>query len=249
MKRRLRWIDLALAAVLAWGCWTFRADYSRAAARSGLFETVPLHTQDPSSTLHSATRTVRASDYTSIARQLLFSPDRHAGVEAIVGDSALSSAEPLPVLLGIANLGEGPVALLESDSGERPQWTKPGEEIGGYVLRSIGPESLVLERHGRRIEVTPSELQERRRRGTGRPRAQSRNTGPPAVATSGNSRRARSGSAAIGGVYRIGPEFRPGRFAADASDGVAEGTEYRGYVRRVRESPFGKQHWWEKREP
>ncbi len=249
MKRRLRWIDLAMAAVLAWGCWAFRVEYSRAAARSRLFEAEPLQTETPAASSARAAPRVRASDYAAIGTQLLFSPDRHADIEAVVRDGAAPSAEPLPVLLGIANVGDGPVALLESAPGERPQWIASGEEIGDYLLRSIDLDALVFERDGRRIEAAPSDLQERRRRGSVGTRAGSGSVPRRPAATSGGSRRALSGPAAVGGVYRIGAEFRPGRFAADASDGVADGTEYRGYVRRVRESPFGAQHWWEKREP
>lgn len=249
MKRRLRWIDLALAAVLAWGCWAFRTEYSRAAARSQLFEEEPLQTETLAASSLRAAPKVRASDYSVIARQLLFSPDRHSDIDAVALDAAEPPAEPLPALLGIANVGDGPVALLKSVSGERPQWIAPGEEIGDYVLRSIDPDTLVFERDGRRIEAAPSDLREQRRRGNVAPRVNSTNVPRRPVATSRGRRKALSGSVGVGGAYRIGREFRPGRFAADANDGVADGTEYRGYVRRVRESPFGSQHWWEKREP
>ena len=39
-----------------------------------------------------------------------------------------------------------------------------------------------------------------------------------------------------------------GRRAADPTDGVADGTESDGFTRRVRETPFGAQHWWEKKQ-
>ena len=57
-------------------------------------------------------------------------------------------------------------------------------------------------------------------------------------------------SKSVSTKYYIGPPLsgQAGRRSADPSDGVADGTESDGYTRRVRQTPFGAQHWWEKKQ-
>ena len=148
------------------------------------------------------------------------------------------------MLSGIANLGEGPAALLAAQAGAKARWVAAGEQVGAYRLEAIQGDRLTFSFRGRQVSVSAKDLQDESRRRAARPRA----AGPRPVA------RIPTGSGALGGArpgrarYRIGAEFRPGRFAADATDGAPDGTVYEGYVRRIRQSPFGAQHWWEKQE-
>jgi len=54
-------------------------------------------------------------------------------------------------------------------------------------------------------------------------------------------------SKSVSRKYYIGPPLsgQIGRRAANPNDGVADGTASQGWVRRVRKTPFGSQHWWE----
>ena len=246
MRSPLRWLDLALLALLGWGAWAALRDYQETAARHGIFESSALGSATASLADEPAVGTAQATAYAAIAERLLFSADRSADVRRVTPDPAGNAADDLPVLLGIADLGEGPSALLAERPGMRAQWVRPGEAVSGYVLESIGRDSLVLARNGHRIEATPAELRDPALRASQARRLGSR-TGPATTPPRVNARL--SGTRPAGGRYRIGTEFRPGRFAADAGDGAVDGTEYNGYVRRVQQSPFGAQHWWEKQEP
>lgn len=246
MRSRLRWLDLALLALLGWGGWAALLDYREAADRDGIFETGPAGSAPVSSADLPKAAPAQAEAYRAIADRMLFSADRTAAVRAVTREAGASTADALPVLHGIADLGEGPSALLAERPGMRAQWVRPGEVVGPYQLESIGRDRLVLSRNGRRIEATATELRNPASRTARTPRVGARtglaSTPVRSVARPSTARPAN-------GRYRIGTEFRPGRFAADASDGAVDGTEYNGYVRRVQQSPFGAQHWWEKQEP
>ena len=246
VRSRLRWLDLVLLALLGWGGWAAVLDYQEAAGRHGIFETSPGGSAPASSADMPTAAPAQAEAYRAIADRLLFSADRTAAVQAVARDAGESTADALPVLHGIADLGAGPSALLAERPGMRAQWVRPGEAIGPYLLVSIGRDSLVLSRNGRRIETTATELRNPASRAS-RARQIGARTGPgfTPVRTVARLPTVRPAN----GRYRIGTEFRPGRFAADASDGAVDGTEYNGYVRRVQQSPFGAQHWWEKQEP
>ena len=143
------------------------------------------------------------------------------------------------MLSGIANLGDGPAALLAAQAGAKARWVAAGEQVGGYRLEAIQGDRLTFSLRGRRVIVSANDLQDEGRRRAAGPRPMGRI--PASASALGGARPSRA-------RYRIGAEFRPGRFAADATDGAPDGTVYEGYVRRVRQSPFGAQHWWEKQE-
>ena len=246
MRNRLRWLDLLLLLLLGWGGWAALMDYREAAGRHGIFETGPAGSAPAPPADVPAAAPAQAEAYRAIADRLLFSADRNAAVRAVARDAGASPADALPVLRGIADLGEGPSALLAERPGMRAQWVRPGEPVGPYLLESIAGDSLVLSRNGRRIETTAAELRNPVSRST-RARQLGVRTGPPSTPVRATARLSTARPA--DGRYRIGTEFRPGRFAADASDGAVDGTEYNGYVRRVQQTPFGAQHWWEKQEP
>lgn len=246
---RLTWLDALLAAVLAWGCWAVAAEYRESASRHRVFDSGPLETDAPPTPRSPVPITVQAADYATAADRLFSDRQRTAGSKPAVARPVADRVPvaSLPVLFGIADLGDGPSALLASGPGRRARWLSPGESIGGYRLREIGETHLEFAAGGRRIVVTPGDLRAGRPGGSSRqPRAVDAGRRSGSVAGRLNTP-ARRATARTG--YRIGTEFRPGRFAADASDGARDGTVFEGYVRRVRSTPFGEQNWWEKRQP
>ena len=238
MSTTIRWVNLGLGGILIWVCWVYYVQNRSARERNGIFQESQKESHTAPSIENVQATSVRASDYSDIANQFLFTPDRNSAIEILVRDS--SETISLPILHGVANLGNGPVALLATHSGEKPQWTLPGEMIGNYVLESIGPDELVFEKDGRRIETAREDLLKDNRR-----RTVPISSRTP-VSRSSNRTSALSSPSSAPGIYRIGQEFRPGRFTADETDGADDGTRYQGYIRRVRTTPFGKQHWWEK---
>ncbi len=244
MTARWKWIDLLLAVVLAWGGWAFVAQVRAAAARALIFQAGQPEPDVTASATVTAAPSLRSADYSSVWQQLFGSRIQAPDPQAPPRDPGMDSGMDLPLLYGVADLGNGPAALLATGAGQRARWTSPGQEIGGYRLRSVDQTKLVFTRGGMRFEASPSELRESRRRpaATRALQAPARRAAREAQGSVTTARRLGSGS----GRFSIGAEFRPGRFAADAADGAADGTVYRGYVRRVRQTPFGSQHWWER---
>ena len=240
MKIRPTWKELTLAVLVVVACLTFAIGFRQSAARHAIFALGSVPIEVPADTAVTAAPRVRASDYAPLAARLFFGAESGRVDDSLVEEAASLSPyrDPLPVLYGIADLGAGPSALLAAVPARRAEWVSPGE---------IGEDRLVFTRGGSRFEATPTELRVAGGRrsssaATGRgvrsqaPRPVSRPAPVPRAQPSRNG-------------YRIGTEFRPGRFTADAQDGAVDGTVYQGHVRRVRSTPFGEQHWWEKTGP
>ena len=249
MKASFKWLDFLLAGLVAWGGWEVAAQYRAFASRNLIFDSEPVRKDSLPVPRSPAPIPVRVADYKSSADRLFFIGQHAAGSGSPGSSPVLDRAPPapLPFLFGIADLGDGPSALLASEPGRRGRWISPGQSVGGYLLREIRDTELVFVRGGQRVVASAADLRAGRPAVSRRqpaaigpspqpPRAVVRRNAPARLAT------ARSG-------YRIGTEFRPGRFAADARDGARDGTVFEGYVRRVRTTPFGEQHWWEKRDP
>lgn len=237
MKPRVGVLEFGLALLVGWGGWAVWTGARQAASRHEIFSTPatsPSAVQVPAEPL---ARALRPTAYSAISSKNLFSAERGSLPRSTSRPAGQVPADPLPVLSGIANLGDGPAALLAAQAGARARWIAAGEQVGGYRLEAIQEDRLTFSIRGRRVSVSAKDLQDESRRRAARPVARI----PTSASALGGARPSRA-------RYRIGAEFRPGRFAADATDGAPDGTVYEGYVRRIRQSPFGAQHWWEKQE-
>ena len=244
MTARWKWIDLPLAAALLWSGWMFAAQVNRATDRATIFKGAQPAPDAPTGTSPAATRPVRVADYAPVWLRLFGPPTEATRSQPPALGRSMDSGGVLPLLYGVADLGNGPAALLATGPGQRARWTAPGQEIGGYRLLSIDQTKLVFSRDGMRFEASPAELRDSRR-----PSRATRPVQAAATRTAGGVGRTIAldkGPSSGSGRFQVGAEFRPGRFAADAGDGATDGTEHEGYVRRVRQTPFGEQHWWEK---
>ena len=244
MKPRVGVLEFGLALLVGWGGWAVWTGARQAASRHEVFSTPassPSAGQVPPEPL---ARAVRPAAYSAISSKNPFSAKRGSLPRSPSRPARQLPADPLPVLSGIANLGDGPAALLAAQAGSKARWVAAGEQVGGYRLEAIQGDRLTFSFGGRRVSVSAKDLQDESRRRAARPRAAS----PRPVARNPASTGVLSGTRPSRTRFRIGAEFRPGRFAADATDGAADGTVYEGYVRRIRQSPFGEQHWWEKQE-
>ena len=244
MKLRLGVVELGLTALVCVCGWAVWIDARQASARHGIFGSEIAIRASGQVSAEPLARAVRPSAYSAISERNLFTAERGTFRRSAPRSSRQPPADPLPVLSGIVDLGDGPAALLAAGPEEKARWVAPGEDVGGYRLEAIQGDRLTLSFRGQRVSVSAKELQDEGRRRAARPRTAS----PRPVGRISSLSAAPSSSRPSRGRYRIGAEFRPGRFAADATDGAADGTVYGGYVRRVRQSPFGAQHWWEKQE-
>lgn len=244
MKPRVGVLEFGLALLVGWGGWAVWTGGKQAASRNEIFGTPAISPSAGQVAAEPLARAVRPAAYSAISSNNLFSARRGSVPRPTSRAAGRVPADPLPVLSGIANLGDGPAALLAAQAGARARWVATGEQVGGYRLESIQGDRLTFSFRGQRVSVSAKDLQDEGRRSAARPRAAS----PRPVARTVASSSALGGGRPSRARYRIGTEFRPGRFAADATDGATDGTVYEGYVRRIHQSPFGAQHWWEKQE-
>ena len=245
MKRRLRWWDFAILAMLGLSSWSLAHEYRSADLRYSIFDSGAQQSEVAEPAGPSAPSTLQPAEFAGIAESMLFSPDRNTAVRSTPMPSAQPRSVALPRLFGVADLGDGPAALLATHPGQRAEWIRPGQPVGEFVLRSVSSDALVFLRSGSVVTVTPEELRNPGKSVNRTVPASRINAPAPRATRVGNAPKVRGPST---GGYRIGAEFRPGRFAADPNDGATDGTTADGYVRRVRQSPFGDQHWWEREE-
>ena len=243
MRHTMRWWHFAMLAMLGLSIlhlW----HYSRSRnARYDIFEGGAPQDGVPGLAEMSTPPALQAGDYTEIAESMLFTPGRGTAVQVSSTQAVQPPRVALPRLFGIADLGDGPAALLAARPGMRAEWVRPGQPVGEFVLRSVSPDALVFVRSGSVVTATPEELR-RPERVVTRAVPSNRVDAPSQPATRvGTEPTARKPP---GGEYRVGAEFRPGRFAADPNDGATDGTSSGDYVRRVHQTPFGTQHWWER---
>lgn len=245
MRLAFRWWDIALLAIFCLTClhlW----HYSRAKnARNDIFDGDARQDDVAGLAELSTPPALQAGEFTEIAESMLFRPGRGTAVRVSSTQTAQPPIVALPRLFGVADLGDGPAALLAARPGMRAEWVRPGQPVGEFVLRSVRSDALVFLRSGSVFTATPDELRNPERTATRAVPSNRVNAPSPPATRIGDEPPA---SRPPGGGYRVGTEFRPGRFAADPNDGATDGTTSGGYVRRVHHSPFGAQHWWEREE-
>lgn len=255
MKKKLGLVNVFLAALFVWGCLVFHGQYERARQRYAIFDAADGMSEPPAMPAPAEAPAVRAAAYAAISQRLLLSRDRNPVIEIVVPEEQETERPQLPLLRGVIDLGGGPLALLAPGDDTPPRWTGVGEKIGEYTLQAFAEDTLTLGWNGESIELPRSELaavkfskSERRaesRRTTGGGSA-NREISAPRVGRQA-SNLAPSNGVVEKGKYTIGRQLSSGSYAADAADGAPDGFEYKGYIRRVRVTPFGSQHWWEKK--
>ena len=193
---------------------------------------------------------VRQADHMPmpIVERLLFSKDRNPVVEVEPPPPPEAvQRPPLPLLVGVMELGGGPVALMAPDAQTPAGPVEVGEKIGEFVFVATAGDNITLDWNGEKIEAHHSEL----RGGGENPKAQTRRRGPGAGPKSApvrtSARPKTKKPSGLGGKYNIGQEIRPGVYAADPKDTSPAGTTNKGLTKRVRQTPFGRTSWWEKR--
>lgn len=212
-----------------------------------------------------AAQRVRAGDHLPIVDRLLFSADRNPIIEVAEPVAPLPEPRPpLPRLVGLMELGEGPVALMSPDLESRAGPVQVGEKVGDFTFLGTEGEKVLLQWKEEKIAALPSELRGSPgeagggRRGaavasadsSGPSKGPSRGglTASQALAERSNTVRKnpRKAPAGVGGDHNIGADMGGGRFRVTRGDDSPTGTRSRGFVKRSQQTPFGAKQWWEK---
>lgn len=259
MKRKLLLLNLALLALLLAGGFEFHRRVEQARSRYGILQRFDAAKQAPPFPSPQAADRVRQAEYLPIVDRLLFYQDRNAIVEVEAPVEKVVERPALPVLSGVMNFGEGPIALMADTPRAAPRPVEVGEKVGEYTFLGFSGDKLKLAWQGEQFEVSQDRLAaelDSSPRTTSRSATVSSNpSGTAARRSAANRRQAiRTETKAqqppaetrktLGGRYNIGPEIRSGVLRADPKDTSPAGTEYEGYRKVVNPTPFGNQSWW-----
>ncbi len=256
MKKKLVLINIALAALFVWGSLALFGQYEQAEQRFEIFDNSSGVVEPPTMPAPGDAPMVRAATYAPISQRLLFSQERNPVIEVIVPEEQVAQRPQVPLLGGVVDLGDGPLALMTADPDMPPRWTGVGEKVGEYTLQAVANDTVTLEWNGETVELSQAALAAVK---LGRAERQAPTNSPAARQAAADRARdetaartaknlASSNEIAAKGKYTIGKQLGSGGYSADPNDGATDGTEHKGYVRRVRATPFGSQHWWEKKE-
>ena len=192
---------------------------------------------------------VRQRDYMPVVDRLLFSQDRNPVVEVEVPAVEIEQRPALPLLVGLMDLGDGPIAMMAASAKGTPRPVTVGEKVGDFTFVAAQGETLTLEWNGQRFEATEAELNGADGAEPNPKRRVQARASEPRPAAKSSTRLGSDRSKSVSTKYYIGPPLsgQSGRRSADPTDGVPDGAESDGYTRRVRQTPFGSQHWWEKK--
>jgi len=259
VRRKLMFVNAALLLILAVGLVEFWRQVEQANARYKIVEQFAEAKDLPSFPSPAPPQRVRPAEYMPIVERLMFYQERNPIVVVEAPPAPVVTRPDLPLLVGLMDLGDGPIALMSPDEKTASRPVAVGEKIGEYTFLGAGDQKISFEWQGETIEVSQAKLAGKPAvKRKGRTAAASATAGSrPAAATSRPSAAAPASTAAKqvtsdnsgpGGRYKFGAETRPGVYAADPSDDSPAGTEHNGFVKVVRQTPFGKQSWWQKKE-
>ncbi len=249
MSRNLVLLNLALLALLVAFTTGLYRRTKDARQRYDIFERTGSGQGTPAFSRPAKPAAIRPSDYLAVVDRLLFSKDRNPIVTVEVPLPEVAARPDLPRFIGLMDLGEGPIALLASDSKAIPKAVARGEKVGEFTFVEAHEDSITFQWQDETIEVSQAELK-------GSPVQAAGTSLTPRRAAAG---RPQPGSSArldpqregrVGGRHNIGPELagRPGVYAADPKDTSTHGTEHEGFVKTVKKTPFGTQSWWVKKQ-
>jgi hypothetical protein len=259
MKRKLMLLNLALLAVVIAGGFEFQRRVAQGRSRYDILQRSGSAKDAPPFPSPQAPGRVRQADYLPIVNRLLFYQDRNAVVEVEAPVEKAVERPALPVLSGVMDFGEGPLALMADNPRGTPRLVAKGEKVGEYTFLGFAGDKLKLAWQGEEMEVDQQRLAgelERDSRGNARSAGGSGSSNAGARRPANRRQQAsRSETKAqqqpqaenrktIGGRYNIGTEIKPGVFRADPKDSSPAGTEFEGYRKVVNPTPFGNQSWW-----
>src|SRR5690606_711172 len=99
------------------------------------------------------------SAYVEVATRMLFAQDRNPNVvEEKKPEPEPKTMPPFPVIYGVINFGDGPIAMLSEDAGSKQGSFKAGDSIGEFKLVKISKEKITFLWDGKEIEKTADQL-------------------------------------------------------------------------------------------
>lgn len=236
MKTRLRILNLLLLLACGFVVWQMRTNQVEASARQErVFANPPKPASASEVQIEPIPPAAPPSTYSEVAMRMLFAQDRNPTVvEEKKPEPEPKQMPPLPVLHGVINFGDGPVAMLSEDSGSKQGSYKEGDKIGEFKILKITKEKLTFDWDGQEVVRTAEQLKAQAAPAK-KPAASAKktqtvveNTPPPPPSKPGPGKD-------TGGRERA---CQPGENSPD-------GTVIDGWVKRTAYSPMGAVCYWE----
>ena len=248
MSRNLVLLNLALLAILVAFTTELYRRTKDARQRYDIFERTGSGQRTHAFSRPAKPAAVRPSDYLAVVDRLLFSKDRNPIVTVEVPPPEVAARPDLPRFIGLMDLGDGPIALMASDSKAIPKPVARGEKVGEFTFVDAQGDSITFQWQDETIEVSQAELTGSPVQAAGTSLTPRGAAGRPQPGSSARLDSQREGR--VGGQHNIGPELvgRPGVYAADPKDSSPHGTEHEDFVKTVKKTPFGSQSWWVKKQ-
>ena len=250
MRRKLLFLNIVLLVMLLFGTAELVSRIYEAEERHSSVLAKTEGKDSPSLPGPEEAVRLRPANFRTIVDRLLFSPDRNPVIEVEEPEQERAERPAYPLLVGVMDFGEGPIAMMSETARGTPRPVAVGEKVGEFTFLAVVGDRITLEWSGQKFEVGEEELTG----ATKEPANRRVNAGiQRPVVTRSSTKAASSGNLgggkpkSVSGKHYIGSLLsgQVGRRAADPNDGVADGTRSQGWVRRVRKTPFGSQHWWE----
>lgn len=147
--RKLRWLMIALLLVGAAGLGSrLRSDWRAFRAKNDP-AALKLRPLPPVS----APEAAPARDYTVVAQQNPFHPERNDALPPPPAPQARPPLGPPPLVYGSMILGQERFALMATDADPKPRKIVEGDVFSGYKLAEVRAQSVVLEADGSKNEV------------------------------------------------------------------------------------------------
>jgi hypothetical protein len=235
MKRKIIFLNVALAVLAAAAGWQLRAKWreGRAQERKVLEQPVKPAVAPPPPALD-APQAATAAGYSEVATKTLFSRDRNPNV--VVEVAPPKPVPEFPVAYGIMSLGGNAIVMLSTKQGEPSKRYSPGDKVGDFTLAEVESDAIVLEWDGRPFRKTLRDL-----RATAPAAAAAPVAAPAAAATVVAPIRTAVASPDPGPGAQTSEERRD----CQAGDSSPAGTIRNGYRKVLVPSPFGDFCRWD----
>ena len=188
-----------------------------------------------------------------IVDRFLFSAARNATVLVEVEAPPEVQRPPLPLLTALVDLGNGPTALMTADPDEPARWVSLNEKVGEFEFKRVDGNQVLVSWNEQEFAVEEAAERPAPRRTKKSASKTPDGSRPPAPRKAGQAAPPTDlalgpGPAAVSGAaIEMGAAINEKARAVAAGDDSPEGTESGGYVKVVRQTPFGPSPYWKKK--
>lgn len=239
MKKKLIWLNIALAGLIAAASYKVTNEWSEQKKREQAIRTVRVKAPPVKPVVvPPAPAPVTAGSYSDIATKMLFSQERNPTVVVEVpAPPKPVPVPPLPLLQGIMGMPDGMLALMSVKANTRAVGITVGEKIGDFQLIALSRDEISFKWEDKTITKSVSEM-------IYHAQEQATAAAPPlqqAAAAAPGAQAASPGGKVGAQVVGLESDFK----TCTPGDTSPNGTLSDGYKKFLVPTPFGNSCHWE----